>query len=88
MSNVKTSVKVVISIFLLSIALSESHAQAQISPISRRQQFNLFRQLQLQRTQPVTEQQEDGVIERQSEPQLAQVSKGRISREEQVGRDF
>lgn len=73
MNNVKTSVRVVISILLLSVALTD--AQAQISPFSRRQQFNLFRQLQLQRTQPaVTEQQEDGVFERQSEPQLAQVS--------------
>lgn len=74
MSNVKTSVRVVISIFLLSLALTD--AQAQISPFSRRQQFNLFRQLQLQRSQPsvTEEQQEDGVIERQSEPQLAQVS--------------
>lgn len=73
MSNIKTSVKIVISIFLLYVSLAD--AQVQISPFSRRQQFNLFRQLQLQRVQPsVTEQPDEGVFDGQNEPQLAQVS--------------
>lgn len=70
MINIKTSVRVVISILLISIALTD----AQISPFARRQQFNLFRQQQRAQAQAqVTEQQDENMIERQSEPQLAQV---------------
>lgn len=67
MNNIKTSVRVVISIFLLSVALSNGQV------ITRRQQFNLFRQLQQQREQQQETEQRGSVIERQSEAQLAQV---------------
>lgn len=57
MSNIKTSVKVLISILALSIAFS-TEANGQV--ITRRQQFNLFRQQQQQnRAQQQLDQQQD-----------------------------
>lgn len=69
MSNIKTSVRVVISILALSIALANV-TNGQV--ITRRQQFNLFRtqqQQQQQRTQQLDEQQE--LMERRQEAPLA-----------------
>lgn len=67
MSNIKTSVRVVISILALSIALANV-TNGQV--ITRRQQFNLFRtQQQQQRTQELDEQQE--LMERRQEAPLA-----------------
>lgn len=69
MSNIKMSVRIVISILALSILLvNVSNGQV----ITRRQQFNLLRQQQQQRAQQL-DQQQDITMERQEAPLAAQV---------------
>lgn len=73
MSNIKTSVRVVISILAFSILLTNV-TNGQV--ITRRQQFNLFRQQQeqQQRAQQL-DQQQDLMMERQEAPLATQVCK-------------
>lgn len=69
MSNIKMSVRIVISILAFSILLvNVSNGQV----ITRRQQFNLLRQQQQQRAQQL-DQQQDITMERQEAPLAAQV---------------
>jgi hypothetical protein len=70
MSNIKTSVRVAVSILALSIVLTNGQV------ITRRQQFNLLRQQQQQQqlAQQQLDQQKDFSLERQEAP-LKQVGK-------------